>query len=385
MSGSKRTYVVLFGILTGIFWFGQFVFMPYFTPYLELLGAGNLIIGVAMGIYGLAQVLIRVPLGMLSDRMNNRRLFIILGCAAGVAGAAGLWLSTDLFIIIVMRFIIGVSASCWVCFTVLYSSYFPPGESVRAVGILSAYTYLGQTLGFVAAAIAGSRFGMRSTFFVSFIMFILALGMSFFIKETKTDNPPRSFSLREVVQVTKDPRTLKIALMGMIFQILLFATFMGFTPQIATRLGANEIELSVLSFLFAATSIPSSLLCGSSFGKRFGNKNLLTITSLVVVICCFLQPFSPNIAVLFVLQGFAGFGRGAYFSMLMGLVIQNTPYEKQAVVMGFFQGAYSIGIILGPILAGAISQVSSLAVAYAAIGFISLALPLLSIYGLKNE
>ena len=385
MIESKRSYVLLFGVLTSVFWFGQFVFMPYFTPYVETLGASNLVIGVAMGIYGFAQIVIRVPLGMLSDRLNNRKLFIIIGCAAGVIGAAGLWIFTDLFVIIMMRFIIGISASSWVCITVLYSSYYPPDESVKAVGILSAYTYLGQTLAFIAAAYAGSRFSMRSTFFISFLMFILAFFISFFVREKKTKCTQPSYTLKDVIKVTKEPRNLKIAIMGMIFQIMLFASFMGFTPQIATRLGANEIELSVLAFLFAAMSIPSSLFCGSFRGRRLGNKNLLAVTSLIIIVCCILQPFSSSITMLFLLQSVAGFARGAFFSVLMGLVNQKTLPERQAVVMGFFQATYSIGIMLGPILAGVISQATSLAVAYIVVGVLSLSLPLMSVFSLKNE
>ena len=384
MTGSKRFYVMLFGILTGVFWFGQYVFMPYFTPYMELLGASNLLIGIMVGIYGVAQILIRLPLGIISDKLNNRKLFILLGSAAGIIGSAGLWLSTNLLIIVIMRFFIGVSASCWVCFTVLYGSYYPPGESVKALGKLSAYNYLGQTVGFVVAAYAGSQFGMRSTFLIASFTFVIAFLLSFFVKETKT-NTGQSYTMRDIVNVAKNSRNLKIALMGLIFQIMMFATYTGFTPTLATKLGANAIDLSVISFLFAVTSIPSAYLCGSPLWKRFSNRNLLTLTSIVLVACCILQPLCTTMFFLCFLQGIAGFARGAFFSILLGLVIKDTAYEKQAVVMGYFQAVYSIGIIIGPILAGAISQIFSMAVAYFSIGLLSLIIPIISFWGLKNE
>ena len=384
MSGSQRFYIRIFGILTGVFWFSQFVFVPYMTPYVALLGASNLLIGIMVGSFGLSQILVRIPLGIISDKMNNRKLFIIAGCAVGAVSAIGLWISTDIFIIILMRFLTGVSASTWVCFTVLYASYFPPGESVKVLGILTGYNYVGQTAGYIVAAVIATRFGMTSTFIISLAGFFIAMIMSFFVKETKVAQALQHYSLRDFFVVSKDRWVLKITIMCGIFEILVFATCFGFTPQLATQLGANEMELAGVPLIFTITSIPTSMICGS-LGKRFGNQNILTISSLIFALSCLLQPFCANMFVLYILLAIGGFARGFYFPVLLGLSIKNAPYEKQAIVMGYFQAVYSIGIMAGPIIAGAVSQVSSLTVMFIVIGIIGLITPVISILGMREE
>ena len=53
--------------------FGLFLIMPVFSLYAKQMpDASDLMIGMALGVYGLGQVLLQIPLGLLSDRIGRK-------------------------------------------------------------------------------------------------------------------------------------------------------------------------------------------------------------------------------------------------------------------------------------------------------------------------
>ena len=71
----RRTELSTTGSLAAIFalrMFGLFMILPVFAVYGERLdGATPLLIGTAIGAYGLMQAMLQIPFGMLSDRQSS--------------------------------------------------------------------------------------------------------------------------------------------------------------------------------------------------------------------------------------------------------------------------------------------------------------------------
>ena len=380
-----KKHIIVFALLTIFFWFSQYIFVPYLSPYATQLGASDFIIGIMVGIYGLAQIFIRIPLGILSDRLNNRKLFIMLGCMVGIFGTMGLYLVPSIWLIILMRFLTGVAASSWVCFSVLFSSYFSPGESVRAQGLLVSFNYTGQTLGYLTAIFITNRFGLRSTFLGAFFATIVASVLSIMIMEKKSSQKRVPLTVKQILSAMKDKWLIIISVLGLIFQILTFAVPLGFTSKLATQLGAKNSDLAWLTLVFTLPAIPAAFLAGPLLGKRFGKRNSLLFSATLMSVCCCLQPFCKTVFALIIVQTFLGLGRGICYPMLMGLSIEKTPYEKQAAAMGFFQAVYSIGIMFGPIIAGAVSNLTTLPTAFFFIGALGLLSPVISLVFIRND
>ena len=384
MKQPSQRHIFLFGFLTLFYWFSLNIFNPYFIKYLAQLGADDFMIGLIGGSYGLSMTLLLIPVGILSDKMNSRKLFIILGSVATLVSLAGMCITTSVWLMLVLRFIMGASLSCWVCYSVLFGSYFPAKDSVKAQGILNAWNWIGQTLSFLIAAWSGTIFGMKSTFYIGFIAALITVITSFFIKETPIPKTDNRYSVTQMLSVAKDWWIIKVSIMGLIFQTVLFAAFIGFTQKIAVNLGANAFELSMISLVFVVTSIPTSILCGR-YGIKFGERKCILVTSFLFALCCILQPFCASFIALIILQGIAGLVRGIYYPMLVGMSIKKTPYAKQAAAMGVFQAVYSIGVTIGPIITGALSQMFSLTVAFCVVGAIGMITPIISFFGLKKE
>lgn len=80
MDKSKLNYQKnLLLIIVVLFWFAQYVYVPFQTPYLSTMQVSSSMIGIIIGIYGFSQMVLRMPIGIMADKNGRHKLFIILG------------------------------------------------------------------------------------------------------------------------------------------------------------------------------------------------------------------------------------------------------------------------------------------------------------------
>ena len=147
-----RAPVVLY-VTTALYWTSLYLYVPILAPFVEHQGGTLKVVGLVVSAYGLAQLLLRLPLGVASDRAGRRKPFLALGFLVSVAACLGFILAPGPWFMVGARFIAGISACAWVAFTVLFVSYFPPGEATKAMG----YICFCNNLSIMAAAYAGGR------------------------------------------------------------------------------------------------------------------------------------------------------------------------------------------------------------------------------------
>ena len=120
MKSRKR----LFYIVVMMYWFSMYTYVPILSPYVEHLGGSLFMIGLVIGSYGFTQLLVRIPLGIWSDRIGKRKVFIIAGIACAILSCLGMALTTNVWVVLGLRSLAGVAAASWVAFTVLFASYY---------------------------------------------------------------------------------------------------------------------------------------------------------------------------------------------------------------------------------------------------------------------
>jgi MFS family permease len=375
--------IVSFCVLTLLFWFADYAFVAYLSTYAAQMTDSIALVGVMLGSYGWAQILLRIPVGVLSDKMNNRRLFIQIGCVVNCLSAFGLWLAPNIFWLIVFRALNGVAVSAWVTISVLFGSYFSPDESVKALSVINSCNFGGSLLASIGGIIVSGIWDIRATFLLAGIVGIVPVVMSFFIKEKKIDKTPLRFS--ELFAVGKTKWVMTISVIGILCQLMSYATAMGFTPQLVLRMGASQTAVGYILLVFLAGGIPFSMFAGTLFIKPFGARNSLVALMALQAVTTIIQPFAPSEAVLWILVFLSGLARGTSMSLMLGLVIKPFPYRKQAAAMGFFQSVYSVGIFLGPMIAGGIVEGIGLDAAFYICGALGLIAPLLGLTLLQDE
>jgi MFS family permease len=143
---SYRSSIILSYVGTVLFWGAVYIYMPILAPYAKMVSGSLQSVGLVIGAYGLSQLILRIPLGVWSDRWRRRKPFILLGFIFDGLAALGLLLSTSTVMLFFSVLTAGIAASMWVPFTVLYSSYFPAGQVVYSMSLILFFTRLSQII-----------------------------------------------------------------------------------------------------------------------------------------------------------------------------------------------------------------------------------------------
>jgi len=367
-SQTKRNRLIL-GLVTLFFWASEYCHVPFFTPYLNSLGLTATVIGFVVGCYGFTQMCIRIPLGIFADVKNTYRLIIIFGCFCSTLSAIGLYLAKNIVLLFFFRILAGVAASTWVAFTVMYSGYYAPEESSAAMSHINAYNNTGKFLAFVLGTITATMFSYSVPLLMSFATGVIALILSFFVKDVKVSRKP--VQLRALLTIFKEPGVILPAGLAVVQQMILQATAFSFTSEVARGLGANATEIGVSSSLFTIFQISAALFVGHSLANKLGERRVIPLAFLLMTAYCVVVGNATSMWMIYAAQVFGGFANATLLSMLLAGCIKYVSPEKKSTAMGFFQAVYGVGMTIGPVLLGRLVDVSGNSVAFGTFGVLS--------------
>ncbi len=351
---------VVLGASIWLYWFSLYAYVPILPTYAKDLGASYQVIGIILGGYGFTQMALRLPLGIVADRFNKRRVFLLAGAALCIFSGLGMWLVRDVAALFVFRMLAGVAATVWVIQSVLFAGYYPPGESARAMGLVTAVVSSGEMLAMLIGGFVAEYCGQEQSFLLGTAAAVAALACSLAIREPDALKPGEPFRLAEAAAMSRD-RSLGLAsVLGFIVQVITYATALGFVPLVAKNLGADYTQIGLLPTIYLLPGIFASMLSGTVLLRLFGEQVLTVVSLLAMAVASAAIPFVDSLAALFALMIISGFGRGLVFPLLMGLSIRSITGERKATAMGFFQAAYGLGMFVGPLAVGQLSQTAGL-------------------------
>lgn len=378
MSDSSRNIaggqpVMLFCLMTGAFWFSQYAYMPQLTKYASQIGASMQTIGLISGAYGFSQMLLRVPLGLYSDYLGRRKVFVLIGITMTVVSPLIVLLAPNPNLLIAARFLSGVAAATWVNITVMFSEYFRSSESTKAIGIINSTNRFGQLAAFIIGGMVVAVLDVRAAFIVSAIMGAVSLMIGLKLKETGSKDAAKEiFNIKDIFQLYKNRRLVSVSVLGLLSQLITFSTVYSFTPLLATELGAESFHLNIYNILFMLPQIFFAALSGTVIRDRFGEKATLSAGFALVTLSCLMIPFLTHYAHLFPVMLLSGIGTSMSFPLLMGIAIKDVEVAYKSSAMGFYQSVYAVGMTIGPILIGMVSGHFGLTAGFMTVGGIGL-------------
>jgi MFS family permease len=253
MSAAERRAV---SGLAGIFalrMFGLFLLLPVLAVYArDLPGSTPLLVGIAVGAYGLSQALLQIPFGWWSDRYGRKRV-ITIGLLIFGLGSVVAALGVHIWIVILGRFLQGAGA---IAAAVLALT----ADLTREENRHKAMAVLGMAIGlvFMASLAAGPAltrvFGVSGLFWISAALAPVAMAVLWRFVPT----PSRSVNHRDVEtapehvrQVLGNPHLRRLDLGIFVLHAVLTATFVAVPITLVHKLGIGvgehwKIYLSVL-------------------------------------------------------------------------------------------------------------------------------------------
>lgn len=199
MNPTEWRAVIGLGAVYALRMVGMFMILPVFALYARGLEGNTtpMMIGLAIGAYGLAQALLQVPLGLMSDRIG-RKPVIYLGMSVFALGSLVAGLADSIEMVMLGRVLQGAGAVSSAVAALLADV---TREQVRttAMAILGAGMGLAFILALVAGPVVSGWIGVDGIFFLTAALALLSLPVVAYGVPTPELPEPRAAGFREVL------------------------------------------------------------------------------------------------------------------------------------------------------------------------------------------
>ncbi|HES57970.1 MAG TPA: MFS transporter, partial [Firmicutes bacterium] len=145
-SRRRRLLIGLYVLVTLLYWISLYLYLPTLPTYTQSRTESLAMVGTVLAQYGLWQAISRLPIGIGADWIGRRKPFIVAGLLLSGVGAYVMGTAGGTSGLLVGRAISGLAAATWVPLTVIFSSFFPAREAVRATSLLTAVGSVGRVL-----------------------------------------------------------------------------------------------------------------------------------------------------------------------------------------------------------------------------------------------
>ena len=372
-----RPSVVLVGAGTFAFWLSLYLYVPVLPLHAEELGASLSMVGLVVASYAIAQLLLRIPIGVAADILGRRKPFAAGALACCAAGAVGLALSPDPWTLFTARSVVGIGAAGWVAISVLYSSYYPTHRTLYALSRLMTINTTGLLAATFAGGLISEHLGTGTAFYAAAAVGVAGMALMLAAREPGSRRRG-SYSAATFRRVARTPLLLVAGGIGILAQFVTFGGSYGFVPIHAERLGASDAEVGYVTTAMLFTQVLGTLAT-TRIVAGLGHRATLFLASVLVSLSMLLVPCSTSVWTLMALQGLGGLARGVVNTVLIALSLRAIAPEDRATGMGVYQAIYATGMIAGPAASGYLAQASGLDAVFYLAAAVSLAGGLLAL------
>ncbi len=343
----------------GLRMLGMFLILPIFAIYAERLeGSTHTLIGLALGAYGLMQVLLQLPFGMASDKYGRKKLiyFGLVLFAIGSVIAAG---SQDIYMVIVGRAIQGAGAISAVV-TALVADSTREEHRTQAMAMIGATIGLTFAVSLVAGPLLNQYIGVPGIFWMTAVLSLLAI---FVVKYVVPDPIAVSFhsdaqtAPARIKDVVTDTQLLRLNFGTFCLHGAQMAMFMVVPFALKATSGLSEsqhwqIYLPVLVASFVLM-VPAII-----YGEKRAKLKPIFVSAIALLLVAQIA-FALNIHVFWgivasLLIYFVAFN--ILEASLPSLISKMAPAAAKGTAMGVHNTAQSLGMFLGAVLGGVLSQ-----------------------------
>ena len=375
-----HNYVILGSLF---WWFSLYIYVPVLPIYSKDLGSSLQFIGIIVGSYAVGQILFRIPIGYLSDRLKSRKLFSVLSGIVSFLGSLYLFISNSPNDVLIGRTITGVAAAGWVAISVYCSSFFPRNERFKSSTIILSSNMLSVFLGTFLSGYISDLISIKTCFLLSMVAAILSSILFLFSKEKPFDAKSQ-FSTIQFINLLRNKLLICLCLIGIFIQFITFSINFSYFPIYLNELSFSD---SIVGNLVAFYTLASFIGTISSprLIKRFGLWKIFIYSAILIGLTTLITPLFENLFLLIFLRLIGGIGGGIIFSSCMSSIVRGFQENYQASAMGIFQAVYAIGMFLGPILSGVIGSSINLESVFIFSSSVTLPIILISFFIKKEE
>lgn len=347
MNASERRSVGVVALISMIRMFGLFALLPVLSLYAAgLEGQTPLLIGLAVGAYGLTQACFQIPLGALSDRVG-RVPVILFGLAVFAMGSVLAAVSDTIHGVIAGRLLQGAGAIS-ATLTALITDVTREQVRTRSMAIFGIGIGVSFMLAMVMGPLLAAKFGVQSLFWTAAVLAIVAGLLLKLIPDIPRATRTSSWSLVPAFRAD----LLRIDFYVFLLHAIMTATFVALPFLLSRRLElalTDHWKLYVGSLLLSLI-ITVPLIIKDDYrgrGRLIGVAVSLILTAQLLLTFLGFSVLPVFLALVLYFGGFNFLEAGlpARLSVL-------ADGEVRGASLGVFSSAQFLGVFVGGLLGG---------------------------------
>lgn len=344
---------------------GLFMIIPVFAIYGKALtGATPALIGLAIGIYGLTQAILQIPVGLLADRINRKNL-IIAGLLLFAVGGAVAALSTTIQGVILGRAIQGSGAISAVVMALL-ADLTREEQRTKAMSTIGMSIGLSFAVAFILGPLVAAQFGLSGLFWVTSILAILGLALLRIVPQPTIVLKQHTDSYwQQFRQCVVHPELLRLNIGILILHLVMTASFV-LLPHLLidyAHLAANQhgwVYLPIVLGGFIA-AVPAIIIAEKK--QKIKSVFVFGIGLLMLSLIVLAQGYSHYVSLLVGISLFF-IAFNLLEALLPSLLSKIAPAGSKATAMGVYSSSQFFGAFLGGVCGGILWGYHNIQMAY---------------------
>jgi DHA1 family multidrug resistance protein-like MFS transporter len=357
--------LVILCVQTMIMMMGMGLISPILPLYAQNFGANAFMVGFLITAYGIARVLVDIPIGNLAGKLG-RRPILLAGPVILAIGSIACGLAANYGQLLIFRFLQGFGSAAFTTSAMIMAiEISTPTNRAQVLSLYQGSLLVGSSLGPTLGGIIAEYFGMRTPFFVYALFCLVSFTWAFFrLPEVKSMLPLKllpddSYNPSQLDNLKTGLKTLLYNFNFILISIVtlgVFFTRMGALNQLLPLFANNRLRLNPGQIGTAMTIISvvnlMILLFVGKLSDRFGRKVLITPGCITLAAAVILLSQASSYWALLAICVIWGIGSGIAGPIPSAYAADIIPRENYSSGMGLFRAAGDLGFVTGPVLLG---------------------------------
>ncbi|MDR7344300.1 MFS family permease [Pantoea alhagi] len=359
MNDNKMTPVELratwgLGTVFSLRMLGMFMVLPVLTTYgMALQGASEALIGLAIGIYGLAQAIFQIPFGLLSDRIGRKPL-IVGGLLVFVLGSVIAASTTSIWGVILGRALQGSGAIAAAVMALL-------SDLTREQNRTKAMAFIGISFGvtFAIAMVLGPiithALGLHALFWMIAILASCGIIITLLVVPAAPHhvlNRESGMVKSSIREVLMQPRLLKLNIGILCLHVLLMSSFVALPGQFeqAGFPAEQHWKIYLVTMLVAFVAVVPFIIYAEV--KRRMKRVFICCVALILIAEVVLWGAGNHFWTLVIGVQLFFLAFNLMEAILPSLISKESPAGYKGTAMGIYSTSQFLGVAIGGSMGG---------------------------------
>jgi len=363
MSAQERRSAVSLAGIFGLRMLGLFLILPVFAPYahgLEGAATHPVLVGLALGAYGLTQALLQIPFGMMSDRFG-RKPVIAAGMLLFAIGSVIAAMSDSITGVLIGRIIQG-SGAVAAAIIALTADLTREEHRTKAMAMIGMTIGVSFMVSMILGPVLGGVIGVDGIFWLTGVLALLSiLFLYLVVPEPKQQVHHRDAEVTSgmFMSVLRNPELLRLDFGVFVLHASLTAMFVVLPmvlmdPQHLLLESAAQwkLYLPVMAGAFLLM-IPMVIIAES---RRKMKQVFVSAIFMLVLSLCLMSVHGHSLALIATALAIFFIGFNSLEATLPSLISKIAPASAKGTAVGVFNTCQFFGAFIGGMLGGLLYQ-----------------------------